>query len=104
MTFSDLLELHNSVTIHQQNIQIFATEIFKLKNSLAPEIMTELFEIKELHYNLRLEGNHFKRANVKSSHHGIQSARHLGPKIWDILPQNTREFNSLNEFKRLIKF
>ena len=104
LTFDDLLKLDNSVTIHQQNLQILATEIFKVKNSLAPEIMTEVFEIKEPHYNLHSEASHFKRENVKSTHYGIQSMRHLGPKIWNIVPQNIRESSSLNEFKSLIKF
>ena len=40
LTFDDLLKLDNSVTIHQRNLQILETEIFKVKNSLAPEIMT----------------------------------------------------------------
>ena len=53
LIFNNLLGLNNSVTIHQRNIQILAREIFKVKNSLAPEIMTEVFEIKEPHYNLR---------------------------------------------------
>ena len=44
LTFDDLLKLDNSVTIHQRNLQILATEIFKVKNSLAPEIMTQIFE------------------------------------------------------------
>ena len=64
LTFDDLLKLDNSVTIHQRNIQILTTEIFKVKNSLAPEIMTEVFELKEPHYNLRFEASHFKRENV----------------------------------------
>ena len=46
--------------------------------------MTEVFEIKEPHYNLRSEASHFKRENVKST---IQSMRHLGRKIWNIVPQ-----------------
>ena len=49
LTFDDLLKLDSSVTVHQRNLQILATEIFKVKNSLAPEIMTEVFEIKEPH-------------------------------------------------------
>ena len=53
LIFNNLLGLNNSFTIHQRNIQILAREIFKVKNSLAPEIMTEVFEIKEPHYNLR---------------------------------------------------
>ena len=35
LTFDDLLKLDNSVNIHQGNLQILATEIFKVKNSLA---------------------------------------------------------------------
>ena len=103
LTFDDLLKLDNLLTIHQRNLQILATEIFKVKNSLAPEIMTEVFEIKEPHYNLRSEASHFKRENVKSTHYRIQSVRHLGPKKWNIF-QNIRESNLLDEFKSLIKF
>ena len=73
LTFDDLLKLDNSVTIHQRNLQILATEIFKVKNNLASDIMTEVFEIKELHYNLRSETSHFKRENVNSTHYGMQS-------------------------------
>ena len=79
LNFNDLLELDNSVTIHRQNLQILATKIFKVKNSLAP--MTEVCEIKEPHYNLRSKASHFKRENLKSTHYGIHSVRHLGPNI-----------------------
>ena len=103
-TFNDLLKLDSSVTVHQQNLQILAKEIFKVKSSLAPEIMTELLEIKEPYHNLRSEASHFKRENADSTHYCIQSVRHLGPKIWNIGSQNNRESNSLNEFKSLIKF
>ena len=71
LTFDDLLKLGNSVTIHQQKLQILATEIFKGKNSLASEIMTEVFDIKKPLYNLRSETSHFKRNNVKSTLYGI---------------------------------
>ena len=57
--------------------------------------MTNVFEIKEPHYNLRSEASRFRTGNVKSTHYGIQSVRHLGPKIWNIVPQNIGESNSL---------
>ena len=94
LTFNDLLELDNSVTIHQRKLQILAREKCKTENSLAPEIMTEVSEIKEPHYNLRSEATHYY----------IQYVRHLGPKIWNIVPQNIRKSNSLSEFKSSIKF
>ena len=69
-----------------------------------PEVMTEVLEVKGPHDNFRSEARHFKRENVKSTQYGIQSMRHLGPKIWNIVPQNIREPILLNEFKSLIKF
>ena len=35
LTFNDLFELDNSVTVHQQNLQILAAEIFKLKKQFS---------------------------------------------------------------------
>ena len=51
--FLQLLQKDNSVTIHQQNFQVLASEIFKAKNDLSPEIMKELYELKEPSYSLR---------------------------------------------------
>ena len=52
-TFSKLLSKDKSVTIHQRNLQLLATEVFKIKNELIPEIVkyshlktwTTIFEI-----------------------------------------------------------
>ena len=46
-TFLELLQRDNSVTIHQRNLQVLATEIFKAKNDLSPEIIKEALELKE---------------------------------------------------------
>ena len=45
-TFSELLSKDKSVTIHQKNLQLLATEIFKTKNELNPIIMKEIFTLK----------------------------------------------------------
>ena len=45
-SFWELLERDNSVTIHERNIQVLLTEIFKVKSGAAPEIMTEIFKFK----------------------------------------------------------
>ena len=42
LSFAQLLEKDNSVIIHQINLQVLATEVFKLKNGLALEIMKEV--------------------------------------------------------------
>ena len=81
-------------TIHQRNLQILSTEIFKVRNSLAPEIMTKqknLITICVLTLVILRE---------KTSSLLIM----VFNQIWNIVPQNIRESNSLNEFKSLIKF
>ena len=34
LSFSELLELDNSVTIHERKLQVLVTEIFKVKHNL----------------------------------------------------------------------
>ena len=41
-SFSELLEKDKSVTIHHRNFQILAYEMFKMKNNMVPEILTEI--------------------------------------------------------------
>ena len=52
-SFEELLEKDHSVTVHHKNLQVLVTEIFKVKNNLAPDIMKNVFELKEPPYNLR---------------------------------------------------
>ena len=42
-TFSELLKLDNSFTVHERNIQTLAIELFKVVHNLSPEIMREVF-------------------------------------------------------------
>ena len=51
-SFKELLEKDHSVTVHYKNLQALVTEIFKVKNDLAPDIMKDVFELKEPTYNL----------------------------------------------------
>ena len=46
-SFKELLEKDYSVTVHYKNLQALVTEIFKIKNNLAPDIMKDVLELKE---------------------------------------------------------
>ena len=49
-----LLEKDGSVSIHERNIKILATEMFKVSKNLAPPKMHEIFKFKDQpQYNLR---------------------------------------------------
>ena len=64
-TFSELLSKDKSVTIHQRNLQLLATEIFKTKNALNPKIMKEIFTFKNVNYDLR-NNTFLKIGNLKN--------------------------------------
>ena len=81
LSFSQLLDLGNSVTVHQKNLQVLVTEIYKVKNGIAPDIMNDIFELQNPSYNLLSSCNQLRKENVKAVHYGIQSVRYLGPKI-----------------------
>ena len=46
LSFSELLEKVKSVAIHYRNLQTLSYEIFRVKNNMAPEILTEIFPQK----------------------------------------------------------
>ena len=56
-TFLQLLQKDNSVTIHQRNLQVLATEIYEAKNDVSPEIIKEVFELKQSSYSSHSKGN-----------------------------------------------
>ena len=47
------------MTVHHKNVQVQVTQTFKVKNSLASDIIKDGFELKELLYNLRSESSQF---------------------------------------------
>ena len=71
-SFQDLIKKDNSISTHHRNIQALATEMFKFKKNIAPEIMKELFAPKMSPYDL-CNNNSFKRRRVNSLWHGTES-------------------------------
>ena len=44
LSLDDLLKKDKSVSIHQRNLQILATETYKARTDLGPEIMKDIFQ------------------------------------------------------------
>ena len=51
--FESLLQNNRDIRSHHKNIQNFVTEIFKIKNELAPPIMDSMFDRRNESCNLR---------------------------------------------------
>ena len=101
-TFQQLLEKDNSVSIHHRNVQILATEMFKISKNLSSEIVKEIFQERIASYNLR-SNNSFTSHRVDSIYHCTESLSFLGPKIWEIVPLEIKESENKNIFKSRVK-
>ena len=99
LSFSELLDEGNSVTVYQKNLQVVLTKIYQIKNGLATVIIRDIYPL----YDLRLFCAKFRRENIKTVHYSLQSVKYLTPKTWEFVPNNIKCCNSSSKFKKLIK-
>ena len=85
LTFQELLDLDDSITIHHKNIQKLAIEMFKIKNNLSPPLMKGIFKENTNTYDLRNK-RCWEPPNVRTVHYGSETIRYRGPKTWDMVP------------------
>ena len=91
------------MNIHQKNLQLLATEIYKTKNDLEPKIMKDTFHFIKKPYNLRYYPELQRRRNG-TVYFRTESTSSLAPRIWELIPSDIRSANSVGIFKEKIKF
>ena len=97
------MEKDGPVSIHNRNLQILTTVMYKIKNGISPLIITELFEQRnEQYYNLR-KNSQFTIPQIRTVSHGSEIISFLGPKMWNIFPDRLKNANSIEAFKMQIK-
>ena len=47
--------------------------------------------------------SYFAMPRAKTVNHGSESLSYIGSKLWDSIPSHTKEIESINEFKHVIK-
>ena len=100
LSFNDLLKRDNSVNIHHRNIQRVAIEMFKVKWNLCPEIVQNLFSLKDPGAKT---SSSFHRPKVKTVGKGLLSLRNFGPIVWDtMIPDKLKEITEFSRFKEKI--
>ena len=93
--FNDLFFLKDrSVPVHYRNIRSFATEIYKIKNNMLTSIMSELFEKRNLNYNLHSQTD-FLLHSVNTVAYGFKSPKYFTRKVWSFVPFKIRNAISL---------
>ena len=101
-TFSELLHKDLSVTIHEKNLKVLLTEMYRVENNLSPKIMNTIFPSRNICYPLRC-ARKFGTNLVKTTMYGTETISFRGPRLWQKIPDNIKYSQSLNEFKSQIK-
>ena len=70
-----------SVSLLYENLRSLPIEMYKVHRGISPEILNDLFPLKQAdQYNLR-NRSQVIIPNVKTVNHGFESLIYLGPKI-----------------------
>ena len=85
LPFESLLRKAETVTIHHRNVQLLATEMYKVVHNLSPAIVTEIFPKNCQNYNLRYKET-FRARKINTVYSGSETISVLGPKIWELVP------------------
>ena len=101
-SFSELLEISNESAIHIKNIEVLMAEIYTFLNDLSPPIMNDIFEKQKNYYSLRNSRSLFSKRKFTTTY-GIDTISFRGSQIWQDLPQDIKNSDSLNLFKSNIK-
>ena len=93
LSFQELLNLDNSVTVHQKNLQKLAVEMYKIKNELSPIPMMAIFNNRIDTHNLR-SNRCWLTSRVRTVSYGTETIRYRGPKTWHLLPPKHQRFKN----------
>ena len=82
-----------------KNLQVLVREMqYKVQNNCSPEIMNKLFPINEpiYEYDLRNTSDFIAR-RIKTGRYGSESLSYLGPRLWNILPDEYKKIQSVKD-------
>ena len=68
------------------------TEIFKIKNELAPPILDSMFERRNDSYNLR-NFQEFLTERKRTMHYGLETLSYCSPQLWLFYQKTLRKLN-----------
>ena len=96
------MEQTKSVLIHVRSLQLSMKEMYKAKFDLNPPFMKDIFMERNITYSLR-RGNDAQTPKVRTTSFGIESITYLGSKLWQLLPLEIKQSNTLPIFKKRIR-
>ena len=98
----ELLSKSNVLSISIHLLHNIAIEVYKCINNLAPDYLCNIFERQDNHYGTR-NVNKLIQNRFKTYKYGYQSFKYIGSKVWNNIPSEIKNVESLREFKNNIK-
>ena len=102
-SLDELLITDHSVSIHQRNLQLLVTEIYRTRMNLNPCFMEEIFAEREIHYNLRVTSNIYAR-RPRTTAYGLETVSFLGQNLWRDLPLLSKSPDLYSILRRKLSF
>ena len=102
-SYENILVKDGTVSMHLRNVQTLAIEMYKIKNDLSTEILSNILTQRTQNHNSVQNPCDFQIPFVRTVYHGTESISYLGPKTWDRVPVEKKNAISLNSFKAQIK-
>ena len=106
MTFmnhnENLLNRSDDISIHQKHLRYLAIEVYKSLTKLNPGFMWNFFERDYIPYNLR-RGDLLILPPAKSTRYDVNFLAFRMSLLWDNLPPQVNESQTLEELKNRIK-
>ena len=100
--YENLLNLENSVSLHQKHLKFLVTKFFKSVSKTNPKFMWSYFSGKNLSHNLR-KGPSLLLPSAKSTVYGTNSVHFTVTLICKNFPCFVKSSASVFEFKRNLK-
>ena len=101
-SFEELLVKDKTFTIHHQNIQSLANQMYKTVNNVPGGNLSEFFVSSNHNYNLRSRSE-LTVPSINTVFKGQNSISYFGSVIWNSIPAELRGINSFQVFKSEIK-
>ena len=101
-SFEEMLIKDKTFTIHHQNIQSLANEMYKAVNKLPGKNPSEFFVTNNHNYNLRSRSE-LTVPSINTRFKGQISISYFGSLIWNSIPVELREVNYFQVSKSEIK-
>ena len=100
--FKQLLSKNQECSIHVQNLQSLMLLIHKVTTGMCPQIAADFFSLKTVRYNLR-SSHLVNLPDIKTTKYGTNTVFFKGALIWNALPNEIKNLENTNSFKKKIK-